>query len=1270
MRKRYLLPRLSRVALFPLFFCTSLPAQVATQNNGIVVFEAENFTTNQSPRSAHSWITASTTAGFSGAGYVEALPNDGTNLNTTPGGANPELQFTVNFTSTGAHHVWFRGYSSSGANQLNDDSVHAGIDGGGSIALTLSQYGVWQWTNTPQTGGGPITINVGSTGTHTFSLWMREDGLKIDRVVLVLPANTFSPTIGNSWHIPTSTEAGITGGMRTPLIAAAGSPVTIYNGNQFQGGVNQGNQLQTGSTVFYKKSTDSIWSSVPMTFFLQSGNNKYFSAPIPASAFAAGDTIQYYLKIPYSDHLPTFLYGSDSASNATEFEAQAQANPFAFTVAPPLQPTGNYLSFPAGQFEARIYEGSGHLALAYPDLAGAPLANVITFAPPLVKIGDRLYTVGHVVSSSPLANGIEVVQAVGATNVTARLTFMSTGVMRYEVTNWNGLFPTESNVIAASDAAEHFYGFGEKFNSFDQAGNKVRMLTLDIPGNKGDAAYKPVPWFVSNRGYGFHLDSTAESFFDMRNGAPDRYVIQNLLGTLKFNVVAGPKLTDVLTRYTGYTGRPYLPPPWVFGTWVSSDIWRNGGEVRYVITKHRDSGIPISAFVFDSPWETAYNDFNWNMTQWGTGGTYEGTNYSGFSSVTDMMTFLQTNGVKVICWMTPFINISSNNEGIPGQNTGQASNYAFAASNNYFVRSSAGGPPLVAPWWKGNGSPVDFTNPAARTWLTGQLQTLVTQSNVTTQSAGSEPAIGGFKTDDGETTNGSHIYIPTTAVYSDGRTGIEMRNGYCIEYHKAISGVLGSNGILFARSGFTGTGAYPAGWPGDNVPNYSQANGLQSVITSGVSAAMSGFPIWGEDIGGYQNSNFELNRADLFMRWSQYGAFTPLMQMHRNVDSNNLEQHPWGYGATALANYVTYAKLHSQLFPYIYTYAKEASTNGLPLIRPLVLLHQTDPLLYAVQHTYYFGNEILVAPMNTANSTTRNVQLPAGNWYDYWTNAKHTGGGTLAWSNADTSKMPLFVRESAIVPMLTNVPQTLCDANYVNNPSVTTMDSAWQFLVYPGPTPATFVASDGTNTQCSVAGTVTTMTLSSGARPVSFKVFAAASPAGVERNGLRLPHLLTQSNFNAASTGWFYDGAAKFLLVKFAHGGGGTTVTFGPDTVGDGVTDSWRDYYGITDDEADNDGDGLTNGQEYFAGTNPNDAQSKFAIQSVAAQSGGGFFITWPSQLGIVYRVQWKNSLSDLSWQSITPDFTGTGAALDWTDDGSQTGGFPGDSRFYRIAVP
>src|SRR5262249_395431 len=159
--------------------------------------------------------------------------------------------------------------------------------------------------------------------------------------------------------------------------------------------------------------------------------------------------------------------------------------------------------------------------------------------------------------------------------------------------------------------------------------------------------------------------------------------------------------------------------------------------------------------------------------------------------------------------------------------------------------------------------------------------------------------------------------------------------------------------------------------------------------------------------------------------WTQFGCFSPIMQMHRQVDGGNLRQYPWGYpeaGETtdnnrALANYRFYAKLHTQLFPYIYTYAKESMDKGLPIMRPLALLHQDDRMTFGINHTYYFGNELLVAPVLEANQTARDVYLPQGRWVDYWTNERidrSSGGNNHHWSNSDRSKLPLFARDGAI----------------------------------------------------------------------------------------------------------------------------------------------------------------------------------------------------------------------------------------------------------------
>lgn len=806
-----------------------------------------------------------------------------------------------------------------------------------------------------------------------------------------------------------------------------------------------------------------------------------------------------------------------------------------------LRPSGPVLSFDAGPLQARISQTTGHIELVGPDLAGTPSANVIQLAPPAVLTPDGPLVFGRVISSTRITNGLAIQQAVGTAQIAAQLTFAHEGVLRYAVVDWGALVPLQTAIAGPSSPQEHFFGFGERFNELDQSGKRVEILTFDDPGIKNDHSYKVAPWFISTRGYGFHLDSSAESSFDMRAGAADRFVVTNRFSTLRVNLVYGPALTDVLTRYTGYTGRPPLPPPWAFGPWISSDIWRTGGEVRYAVTQFRDRGIPASAFVFDSPWETAYNDFQFNMTQFGKEDTIDGVHYPGFRSIADMMQFLQGNGLKVICWMTPFVNIQSKadqsgGKNVPGQNLGQSANYAEGANNGFFVREAPNRPPLVVPWWKGSGSPIDFTNAAARQWLQGQLQKLLAESNVLTASGAMEPAIGGFKTDDGESGNGPNTYIPRTASYADGRTGTELRNGYCLEYHKTVWNVLGTSGLLFARSGFAGSQAFPGCWAGDNEPNFG-ANGLPSVIVAGQSAAMSGYSIWGHDVGGYQDTNFSQSPPNLFMRWAQFGCFSPIMQMHRQV--NREMQYPWRFSDQALANYQFYTWLHVRLFPYIYTYAKLASTTGLPIIRPLVLLDQTDPNTFTIKHTYCFGNEFLVAPMLAPNATTRNIYLPSGNWLDFWTNAQHRGGQTVTWTNTNQAQIPLFVRQGAIVPMLLSDVRTLCDANYVNDPQVSTMDKGLLIQLYPGGT-SDFTVFDGTQISCQGAAPAGTITVLSTPRSVALRILAD-EPKAVHRDGTVVPR---QAAPAPGTAGWHYDADAGFIEIRFTHSGATSIIEY------------------------------------------------------------------------------------------------------------------------------
>ena len=229
------------------------------------------------------------------------------------------------------------------------------------------------------------------------------------------------------------------------------------------------------------------------------------------------------------------------------------------------KPTGDFLQLTSGPLQARVYRGSGHLELIGPDLTGRPLANSVTFQPPTATISGATLTIGSTLSSQPHDQSLDIVQSLGATTITARLSFPHESVMRYEVIDWGGSVPEQTQIVAATDAVEHFYGFGEKFNGLDQAGMWVPGDVRPARQQGRHRSYKVAPWFISTRGYGVHLDSSAESVFDMRAAQRDRYVVRHLFNTLAVNIVYGPRLIDVLSRFTGYAGRPAPLPPFALG---------------------------------------------------------------------------------------------------------------------------------------------------------------------------------------------------------------------------------------------------------------------------------------------------------------------------------------------------------------------------------------------------------------------------------------------------------------------------------------------------------------------------------------------------------------------------------------------------------------------------------------------------------------------------------------------------------------------------------
>jgi alpha-D-xyloside xylohydrolase len=299
---------------------------------------------------------------------------------------------------------------------------------------------------------------------------------------------------------------------------------------------------------------------------------------------------------------------------------------------------------------------------------------------------------------------------------------------------------------------------------------------------------------------------------------------------------------------------------------------------------------------------------------------------------------------------------------------------------------------------------IDFTNPHARLWWQDQVRQAI--------HAGAD----GFKDDHGEGT-----YVGDVR-FADGSDPRLMRNRYAVLYNNTMEELIAKDlkgdGVLFIRSVSTGANGLGLLWGGDNQASFSTENGLPTVVTAGLSAGLSGMPLWTADLGAYEKTASTPNPT-LFMRWTEYAAFSPAME---TLSTSNLL--PWDYGEQALAVYRKYALLHMSLFPYLYAAAQEAAKTGMPILRALVLEYQDDEQARAAKSEYLFGPDLLVAPV-VDEGTQRAVYLPAGGWIDYWTGAQITGGKTVV-ADAPLDTIPLYVRQGAVLAdgVMTLVPQS------------------------------------------------------------------------------------------------------------------------------------------------------------------------------------------------------------------------------------------------------
>jgi len=594
------------------------------------------------------------------------------------------------------------------------------------------------------------------------------------------------------------------------------------------------------------------------------------------------------------------------------------------------------------------------------------------------------------------------------------------GVMQVRATLNNAIGVTATGWSFEAAEGERFLGFGERANGADQTGNMVETWNEEGPWSGG--SLKPVtdpalgdrwqgptpfpgtnfsmPWFVSSRGYGFLLDTSYPSRFRMGSDRKDAWNVESRDPEFAFRVYAGPTPADVVARFSADVGRQPEPSEWFFGPWYqpSGSIggslaakWRDEWDVPMTVAQTYTHYLPCGAQVGNRDARKAQTE------------AYHALGY------------------KITTYVNSFVCMD-HPEGA----------YDEGDAKGYFIKTRAGTTypvPYAAYYdspWHGI---VDFSNPDAGEWWRG----LITQAL--------EDGYDGWMEDFGE-------YVPPDAVMFDGRSGLEAHNDYCNQYHEASDVLTRAREFAqFVRCGYTGSAKYSRlVWGGDPSEDFSKADGLAAAVSQGISMGLSGVAYWGSDIGGFHAIFTDRTDAELQSRWLQFGAFSGIMRTQGNGyprpgDSTPRAQ-PWDDDVRPI--WRKFAKLRTQLFPYIWDAAQEYRSTGIPMIRHLGLANPADQGAYSpeAEYEYMFGPDILVAPVIESGATTRDVYLPPGEWVDFWQavaydeatgsfdrvgSATTVTGGRVVKADAPLDRIPLFVRAGACLRLLPADVDTLAD---------------------------------------------------------------------------------------------------------------------------------------------------------------------------------------------------------------------------------------------------
>ena len=510
---------------------------------------------------------------------------------------------------------------------------------------------------------------------------------------------------------------------------------------------------------------------------------------------------------------------------------------------------------------------------------------------------------------------------------------------------------------------ECVYGLGERFTAFVKNGQSVDVWNKD-GGTSTEQAYKNMPFYLTNRGYGVYVNHAGMVSFEIasENVSKTQFSVEG--ECLEYFLIGGDSLKDVLRNYSLLTGRPALPPAWSFGLWLSTSFTTDydEGTVMRFIDGMEERGIPLHVFHFDCFWMKEYQwcDFVWDCDV--------------FPDPVGLITRLKQKGLQVCVWLNPYI----------GQ---KSSLFEEGMENGYLLNDLEGN---VWQWdmWQPGLALVDFTNPEATAWYQGKLKSLL------------DMGVDCFKTDFGER-------IPIDVRWHDSSDPKRMHNFYSYLFNKAVFDLLErergqGEAVVFARAATVGGQQFPVHWGGDNTATYQS---MAESLRGGLSLGLCGFGFWAHDIGGFEATA----SADLYKRWAAFG----LLSSHSRLHGSSSYRVPWLFDEEAVDVLRYFTHLKCSLMPYLFAIACEANEEGIPMMRAMVLEFCDDLACSTLDRQYMLGGNLLVAPVFKESGNVE-YYLPEGVWTNFLSGRRVAGGRWIS-ENHNYMSLPLMARPNSIV---------------------------------------------------------------------------------------------------------------------------------------------------------------------------------------------------------------------------------------------------------------